>query len=468
MDRLRSELLALLEPLGQGHVVGYWDILSQSDREALYAQVMRLDLPAFLKLVRSTAPPEIAGLKLERETFVRLPSSPAEAKLWNDSRITGQEALMAGKVAAMVVAGGQGTRLGFDGPKGAFPVGPVSDRSLFQIHAEKVLAASRRYGREIPLLVMTGPTNDAATKFFFKEKAFFGLPLSSVRIFEQAELPALDAEGRVILDLPGHVFTSPNGHGGSLKALWDSGTVAWLEERGVDYISYLQVDNPLVRVIDPVYIGMHAEQGADMSLKLLERTDPDEKLGIWLRADGKPKIIEYSDLPAAEMRATDPDGELKYQGGSIAIHMFSVPFVRRLNEQGFRLPFHRAKKKVPFVCPDGSTHAPDRENATKFEMFVFDALAFAGKALAIETLREEEFSPVKNASGGDSPATARRDLARLYGRWLAAAGVPVPLDETGTPVYPIEISPLYADDAETLARNYRGPWTLDGPLVLTA
>jgi UDP-N-acetylglucosamine/UDP-N-acetylgalactosamine diphosphorylase len=468
VDGLRSELQAILEPIGQGHILAFWDRLSLSEREALHNQVTELDLPAFLALVNSAKPLDVTSLRLEREPFVRLPASPAERKLWDNARITGQEALIAGKVAAMVVAGGQGTRLGFDGPKGAFSIGPLSGRSLFQVHAEKVLAASRRSGREIPFLVMTGPTNDAETKLFLKEKGFFGLPPLSVRVFQQSELPALDADGKVILDSPGHVFASPNGHGGSLKTLWESGAVQWLEGRGVEYISYFQVDNPLVRVIDPVYIGMHIEHGADMSLKLLDRTDPDEKLGIWLRADGKAKVIEYSDLPPREMHATGPDGRLKYAGGSIAIHLFSVAFARSLNERCFRLPLHRARKKVPFVDHNGRTVAPGKENATKFEMFVFDALDFARKTLAIETLREEEFSPVKNAAGIDSPATARRDLTRLYGRWLAAAGVQVPLDNDGNPVYPMEISPLYADDAGTLACNYRGPKVITGPLVLPA
>ena len=403
---------------------------------------------------------------LEPEPFVRLPQDAESSAKWREAGETGQEALRAGRVAAMVVAGGQGTRLGFAGPKGAFPVGPITDRTLFQIHAQKVLAASQRYGREIPLLVMTSPTNDAETKFFFKEHGFFGLPFDSVRIFRQGEMPAVDDRGKLLLDSRSRIFMSPNGHGGALKALWDSGTVAWLEKRGVDTISYFQVDNPLVRVIDPAFVGFHLQGKAEMSLKLLYRTIPDEKLGIWLRAGGRPCIIEYSDMTPDDMHARADNGGLRYAGGSIAIHVFSVPFIRRLNEKGFLLPYHRARKKVPFVNGAGERREPEKPNATKFEMFIFDALGFVKNAIAIETSREEEFSPVKNAEGVDSPETAKRDMSRLYAKWLIAAGVEVPIDKDGYPAFPIEISPVFADGPEALEMNYTGPRRITGPLVL--
>jgi len=463
---LKSELLSVLTPCGQEHVLRFWDDLSAGDKEALYGQAKSVNVPRFLEIAKSSGRAKEGVARLESEPFVRLPSCETEARAWEEARLAGQEALCAGKVAAMVVAGGQGTRLGFNGPKGAFPIGPVTRRTLFQVHAEKVLAASRRYGRSIPLLVITGPSNDAVTRFFLKEHNFFGLPFTSVRIFQQGELPALDDGGRIVMDKPGHMFTSPNGHGGSLKALWDSGTIEWLEGQGIEFISYFQVDNPLVRVIDPSFIGLHVKGAAEMSLKLVARADPDEKLGIWVRADGKAKVIEYSDMPKEEMHATDGAGALKYAGGSIAIHCFSVGFVRRLNEEGFNLPCHRARKKVPYVDGQGRTMTPEKENGTKFEMFVFDAIAFAKKTAAVETSRAEEFSPVKNAAGNDSPETARRDMSRLYGRWLTAAGVEVPLDGEGYPVHGIEISPLVAGDAAELAANYRGPGRIAAPFVM--
>jgi UDP-N-acetylglucosamine/UDP-N-acetylgalactosamine diphosphorylase len=463
----KDELARLLAAHGQEHVLSFWGRLSKEERASLAQQIRELDFGLLAKIGKSAPSITPEKMRLEAEPFKRLPTDEASRREWDDARAAGQEALAAGRAAAMVVAGGQGTRLGFDGPKGEFPIGPVSERTLFQIHAEKVLAASRRCGREIPLLVMTGPSNDAKTRYFFKAHNFFGLPFTSVRIFEQGEMPAVDDNGRIVLDAPGHIFVSPNGHGGSLKALWDSGTVEWLEGKGIDVISYFQVDNPLVRALDPAFIGFHTGAGADMSLKLVARTDPDEKLGIWLSAEGRAKIIEYSDMPRELMHATDESGSLKFAGGSIAIHCFSVPFVRRLNKRGFALPYHRARKKVPFADASGKTVTPTEPNATKFEMFVFDALEFAGKAAAVETAREEEFSPVKNKEGADSPETARRDMSRLYGKWLSAIGVEVPADDKGYPLHKIEISPLVGDDEKTLEMNYRGPRSVTGPLLVS-
>lgn len=467
MADTKEGLSRVLRPFGQEQLLAFWERLSDDEKRELAAAIRSIDLDLMRKLIQPQAAQAARKEQLRPQDFIRLPKDERSQEAWANARAAGQEALRAGRVAAMVVAGGQGTRLGFDGPKGEFPIGPVTNRTLFQILAEKVLAASCRYGRAVPFLVMTSSFNDAETRYFFNRHNFFGLPPGTVRIFEQGEMPAVDDEGKLILDAPGHVFMSPNGHGGSLKALWDSGTIEWLEGQGIDAISYFQVDNPLVRAVDPAFIGFHLSGRAEMSLKLLTRTIPDEKLGIWLNAGGRAKIIEYSDMTKEDMHAADEKGALKYAGGSIAIHCFSVAFARRLNEEGFALPYHRAHKKVPYVDADGSTVSPGEPNATKFEMFVFDALEFTDKVTAVETAREDEFSPVKNAEGADSPETAMRDLCRLYGRWLEAAGVSVPLGDDGYPLQKIEISPLIADDEETLKMNYRGPGKIAGPLVVS-
>jgi len=466
MDSDRQALHELLSKHGQEGVLRFWEELSTEEKESLASQVRSLDLELISRLAAGGGPAFDTSGPLEPESFERLPHDEASRERWQAAADEGSVALRQGRVAAMVVAGGQGTRLGFAGPKGAYKIGPVTDRSLFQIHAQKVLAASQRYGVAIPLLVMTSPINDAETRFFFKERGFFGLPFDRVRIFSQGEMPAVGDDGKLILESKSRVFMSPNGHGGALKALWDEGVIAWLEGLGVDTITHFQVDNPLVRIIDPAFLGFHLQGAADMSLKLLKRTIPDEKLGIWLRAGGRPRVIEYSDMTPEDMHARDESGDLKYAGGSIAIHCFSAPFIRRLNEKGFMLPYHRARKKVPFVNDRGARIEPREPNATKFEMFVFDALLFSEKAVAIETTREDEFSPVKNASGVDSPDTAKRDMSRLYAKWLAAAGVEVSKGEDGYPLFPIEISPVFADGPEVLECNYTGPKRVTGLLVL--
>lgn len=466
MDALLSELSSILTAYGQEHLLRFWERLSGPERESLAGEVRSIDFE-LLKALRGSAEKAASAVgDIQPLDFIELPGDEISAAKWAGARKTGEKALADGSVAALVVAGGQGTRLGFDGPKGCFPIGPVSGRTLFQLFCEKVLAASRRYETTIPFLVMTSPSNDAATRAFLEENVWFGLPRDSVRIFSQGRMPAVDCDGKLILEGPGRIFMSPNGHGGSLKALWDCGVIEWLESRGIDTISYFQVDNPLVNAVDAAFIGFHIQEAAEMSLKVLRRTIPDEKLGVYCLGDGRRRVVEYIDMPAEKMNARDDEGRLLFAGGSIAIHCFSVDFVQRLNEGAFSLPIHCAAKKVPCVDESGAAVEPDEPNATKYETFVFDALLFTERVAAIETAREREFSPVKNASGADSPETARRDVSRHYASWLEAAGVEVPRDEEGGLLHAIEISPLVADSAEELKAVYDGPVKVDGPVVL--
>ncbi len=466
MGDLTGELKKLLALHGQSHVLRFFDSLDHEQKKRLADQVRSIDFELLDSLASEDSSEFVDFADIEPAEFIRLGACARNDERWRRAHEAGSDALAEGKVAAFVVAGGQGTRLGFDGPKGSYPIGPVSQRTLFEIHAEKVLAASRRYNRDIPLLVMTSSANDAQTRRFLEEKQFFGLPADCVRIFRQDEIPALDRHGKLLLERPDCIFMSPNGHGGSLKALWDSGTIRWLSSRGIEIISYFQVDNPLARVIDPAFIGFHIIEAAEVSLKLLERTMPDEKLGVWVRMNGRLRVIEYIDMPPEKMRERDDDGRLRFSGGSIAINCFSTSFVRRLNERGFQLPFHRASKKIPYIDEKGRRVEPEEPNGTKFETFVFDSLLFTESAIGVETTRRDEFSPVKNAAGADSPETSRRDMSRLYADWLRAAGVRLPVDDHGYPPFFIEISPLYADSAEVLRQVYDGPEEIAGQTVL--
>jgi UDP-N-acetylglucosamine/UDP-N-acetylgalactosamine diphosphorylase len=386
-----------------------------------------------------------------------LPAQPRDEetrRLYEQAKARGRELAVQGKVAAMVVAGGDGTRLGFAGPKGCLPVTPIKRRSLFCTFGEQILATSRRYGCPVPWYIMTSPANDAATRDFFAEQKFFGLGERDVFFFIQGQTPPLSREGKMLLGEKDRIATNPDGHGGSLTALRHSGALEDMARRGIEVISYFQVDNPLVHCIDPLFIGLHALKGAEMSAKALPKREPMEKLGNFCLVEGQVHVIEYSDLPEEMARATRPDGKLLFSAGSIAIHTFSRSFVERLTEGGScKLPFHRAIKKVPHVGPTGAKVQPDQPNALKFEMFVFDALPLANNVVILETQRSEEFSPVKNATGDDSIATCLHDQIRRGARWLTSAGVKVPRDADGRPAAAIEISPLYALDEEQLAQK---------------
>ncbi|MCY2929137.1 MAG: UDPGP type 1 family protein [Planctomycetota bacterium] len=457
----------MLEAHGQGHLLGHYESLTPPEQAALVSQIATIDFDQLdewiaqyvLKAPAAAIPPDIAPPKIEP----RKPADEAARARHAKAIARGRELLAQGKVAAFVVAGGQGTRLGYEGPKGCFEVTPGKHKPLFQVFAEQILAASRSAGRPVPWYIMTSPANDVPTRAFFRRNGYFGLKEADVVFLTQGTLPAIGLDGKVLLAGPGELALSPDGHGGSLRALRASGALADMARRGVELISYFQVDNPLVRCLDPLFLGLHDLAGAEMSAKALPKRDPMEKLGNFCLVSGKVTVIEYSDLPEALARATGPDGRLRFSAGSIAIHVLGRSFVERLTADGrCQLPLHRAEKKVPFVDASGTLVKPETPNAVKLEMFVFDAMPLAKACVILETDRSEEFSPVKNADGADSPATCLHDQVRRAARWLAKAGVAVPRDADKKVAAAIEISPLFADCPDQLAK------AVDPKLTITA
>ena len=437
-----------LREIGQEQVLRFWDDLDEAGRARLAGQLEALDLEAIAELaeshVRDRVPFALPRAIEPADAFPREPRDEAERRLYADARRRGGELLAGGRVAAFVVAGGQGTRLGYDGPKGEFPVTPIAGKPLFRVFAEQLLAHGREAGRAIPWYVMTSEANDAETRAFFEANGYFGLAPGDVFFFRQGMMPAFGFDGRMLLAERDSLALSPDGHGGSLRALERSGALADMRRRGVEHVSYFQVDNPLVHTIDPLFLGLHDLTGSEMSSKTIPKADALEKVGNFVVGDGALQVIEYSDLPEELAHQTGEDGALRFNAGSIAIHALRVSFVERLTAGGrLSLPWHRAEKKVPHV-DDPEPAAP---NAVKLEQFVFDAIPLAERPLVLTTDRAEEFSPVKNAEGAASPATCRRDQIRRAARWLAAVGVKVPVDAV------VEISPLYAADEEQLRRR---------------
>lgn len=458
------DLAKRLQSFGQEHLLADWDRLEFSDRRRLVEQLEQVD---FVELKR------LYDRRNESHTALptreRIEPIPVESRnsVSSQAIAIGEAALRRGEVAVLLVAGGQASRLGTDRPKGVYPVGPVSGASLFQIHAEKVLALRRRYDASIPFLIMTSPATHAATESFFAEKNHFGLELGTVTFFQQGTMPALDlATGRVLLEKPGSLFLAPNGHGGTLTALADSGILATLKANGIRHVFYFQIDNPLVRVADPAFLGRHIESQSEVSSKVIFKTDPAEKVGILAVVDGRCSIIEYSDLPADMARERGPSGDLLFRAGSPAIHLFSLPFLERITSGATRLDYHIARKKVPCLDSNGRPFIPSTENALKFELFIFDALPMADRWLAMEVSRDEEFAPLKNATGPDSPETVRQLMIADAARTLERSGITVPYRD-GAPAFPLEISPLFAlDEIECRSRIPNG-FEIQGPTYLS-
>ena len=438
---------------GQEHVLRFWDVLTEDQKDSLADQIESIDFDHLSQIYKQKLAGRIAGCfqgLLEPIDIIPISRTADDFTKADQALKKGEELIAAGKIAAVLVAGGQGTRLGYDGPKGIYPVTPVSDKSLFQFHAKKIKALNKYYDTLIPWYIMTSKVNDAETRDFFSRYDYFGLGRENVFFFTQGMLPAMDDDGKVLLDAVNHIFENPDGHGGIFFALRDSGALTDLKKRQIEELFYFQVDNVLVKICDPYFIGHHKLAHSDMSAKVVSKRDPYERVGVIGRLNGKPTVIEYSDLPPSAMEARNPDGHLKYNGGSIAIHMLNMKFVERIANGSIKLPYHIAHKKIEYLDSQGLKVVPEKANGYKFEMFIFDALPYADTVVVMEVDRTEEFSPIKNEKGLDSPETARRDLINYYGRLLRRIGVDIPMDEDGHIATVIEISPELVLDINKL------------------
>ncbi len=444
-----EEVFALLKRYDQGDLIDYWRRLSRQKQDELLKDLNTLDLPLAFDLFHRAATPKPSSdfPTISPAPVIPIPGTKAEKARRQKARLVGEELIRKNQVAVLIVAGGQGSRLGFSGPKGKFPITPVKKKSLFQLFAETIRALNLRYEATLPLLIMTSPENHEETREFFEVNNFFGLSPKEVYFFDQGMLPTLTVEGKIVLKDETHILTNPDGHGGSLKALHTSGLLKKLINLGYTELFYCQVDNPLVRIADPVFIGYHRLEGAEISTKVVRRTELGEKVGILGIVKGKPGIVEYSDFPPGEYQTLDETGRPRHWAGNTAIHMISFNVIVNLNRHGFALPYHRAVKKIEYFRENSKKI---EENGIKFEAFVFDTIPLAEKTCILEVVREEEFAPVKNRDGIDSPATAEAALTSLYQGWLRDAGIET---EAGVRV---EISPLFALDREGLTEKLKG------------
>ena len=432
------------EAIGQGHLFAYWDSRSPEMRRRLLEDLETLDPGFVVSLVHRLSEPPAAHARIVPAPYVSLRQISAD----REARAIGEELIASGRTAFLTVAGGQGSRLGFEGPKGLFPVTPLRHLPLFAHFAEKLAAARRRFGAAIPWLIMTSRGNHEQTRLAFEREDWYGLGAGSVRFFAQGMLPALSPEGRLLLAPDGGLFWSPDGHGGVIAGLRASGLLAELAASGVEELFHFQVDNPLVTVPDPVFLGFHRRARADVSSKVMEKSSPGEKIGVIAEIDGRPGVVEYSDLDDALREERDAGGRLRFAQGSIAIHALRVGFLAR---EGLELPLHLARKRVRTLIPaPGTADTQDRE-AVKFEMFVFDAIPLADRALFFEVDRAEEFAPLKNREGPDSIDTCRRGQVEKAARWLETCGIAVPRGADGRPRHLVEISPLFALDRDEIA-----------------
>ncbi|KAJ3118811.1 UDP-N-acetylglucosamine pyrophosphorylase [Nowakowskiella sp. JEL0407] len=454
------------EKAGQSQVFTFWNELNEKQKTSLLKDLSGIDpdrVNKIFKKATSSSPQASALVEPLPETVVgSVINAPKDlTSRWRD---LGLKLIAEGKVGVILLAGGQGTRLGSSAPKGCYDIQLPSHKSLFQLQGERILrlqmiAAQYSSGNPviIPWYVMTSEPTRAATEAFFKEKNFFGLDPKNVMFFNQGVLPAFTNDGKIILENKGAVAVAPDGNGGIYAALKKEGVIADLERRGIPYLHAYCVDNCLVKVADPVFIGYCVEKNADCGAKVVPKAYAHEQVGVICLRNGKPGVVEYSEIDAKMAEQTKSDGSLVYNAANIANHFYTLDFLKRIDDIEGDLEYHIAKKKIKHVnLETGVEVKPDTPNGIKLELFIFDVIPFAERFAVLETERKEEFSPLKNAPGtkSDNPETSRADILSQHYRFATAAGATIVKGpgQSKDDVAVFELSPLVTYDGEGLEK----------------
>ena len=435
----------ILDAIGQQHLLRYWDTLSPIEQHELSQQIDLIE-PAVFKQQQ-----KVIGQKDALQPRTLTPFQDYSHSGSMQDYESGKNLISEGKVGCLIVAGGQGTRLQCNGPKGIFPVTVIKQKSLFQLFAEKVLAAGIQSKRKLPLAIMTSPVNHEETIAFFKKNQYFGLEKDQIDFFSQEELPFLNANGDLFLETHSRIASGPDGNAPSLKHFVKSGTWSDWYQQGVRYLIYVHIDNPLADPFDAELIGFHHRQQSDLVIKCIERQDPAEKLGVILNQDGNVQVIEYSEISPSERDARYVDGSLKHRCGNISIFSFSMDFIHDIAYCFYdQLPFHKAWKAARYLNAEGETKMADKPIAWKFEKFIFDVLPYARKITALLYPRKDCFAPLKNASGSDSIVDVRTALQRYDNQVFAKISGISPPDK------PFELDPQFYYPTEEMLRLWKG------------
>ena len=399
---MKERICARLSALGQTHISDYLEQLNDTAQETMLRQIDTLDL--------SILDPECADEK--RGSFAPLYATTLGEIAQNRARFTetGLAAIRAGKVGAVLLGGGQGTRLGCEHAKGMVDIGITRELFIFECLMNNLKRVTDQAGAYVPLFIMTSAENHDETQAFFAEKNYFGYSREHIRFFRQEQLPTVDPEGRLMLSAPGVISTAPNGNGGWYASMENTGMLSELRRSRIEWLNVFAVDNVLQAIADPCFIGAVIESGNVSGAKVVAKAAPDEKVGVLCLEDGRPSIVEYYEMTEEMRTRREPDGTLSYRFGVILNYLFRVDELE--NTLAYKMPLHKVFKKIRYMDENGNTVRPEAPNAYKFETLALDLVKLQKNCLAYEIEREKEFAPIKNQTGVDSVETARELLRR--------------------------------------------------------
>lgn len=406
MDEKLKQVSEIVKEYGQEHLLdAYNRIQDEDEKQAFLNSILTIDFKKIKELYEEkNEKPSFEGSKIEPIQYVD--KSKMEKNEYDECLKIGEEAIKSGKLAIVTMAGGQGTRLGHSGPKGTFDLGLDSHKSIFEILTDTIKEAREKYSVDIPWYIMTSEENNADTVNFFEKNNYFGYPKACVTFFKQGKLPMVDTEGKILINEEGKIKEAADGHGGIFNSLLKEGMIYDLKARNIEWVFIGGVDNVLVKPVDPVLIGLSIKKNVLAAGKSIVKANPHEKVGVFCKRNGKPSVVEYSEISEEMAEELDENGELKYGESHILCNLFSLKSIERISEMN--LPYHIAFKKAKYIDKDGNLIVPEKPNAYKFEAFLFDAFESLEDIAILRVKREEEFAPVKNAEGTDSPETARK------------------------------------------------------------
>ena len=411
MEENLEDIRKTLRKYSQEHLLNGYERLDEVKQRQLLGQIQTTDFELINSLYHNTR----KELEKSEDTITPIEFLDKD-KLngyYRNFQEIGEKAIRAGKLAAVTMAGGQGTRLGHNGPKGTYDIGLESHKSLFELLSDSLKAQGRNYDVTIPWFIMTSEENNKETVEFFAKHRYFGYEKNkNLFFFKQGELPMVDTEGKILIGEDGLIKSAADGHGGIYESLVKNGMTKKMRELGVEWLFIGGVDNCLVKMVDPILMGIAIEKQVTAAGKSVVKANPQEKVGVFCKKNGKPSVVEYTEIPEEMAQATDERGELIYGESHILCNLFNIDAVERMGSKP--LPYHSAFKKATYIDKDGNKVVPDGPNAYKFEAFLFDAFGELDDMAILRVKREEEFAPVKNATGVDSPETARELYRKFY------------------------------------------------------